>query len=119
MKAIHCEVILSSASTRVDGSLGLRFSTPQLTSEEKVALLDLQGINLKMLLQPLDGPDELVSVKGELDVKTPSQRLRSVLFVWFKQTPDPKPSFEEFYRQKMEAMIEHVKSKLEPEDIIP
>ena len=119
MKAISCEVILSGASTRADGSLGLRFSTPELRPEEMTAFFQVKGHNMTMLLQPLDGPDELVAVKGELDVKTPSQRLRSVLFIWWKQTAEPKPSFEEFYHKKMEAMIEHIKTKLEPEDIIP
>lgn len=116
MKALTCEVILTSASTRADGSLGLRLATPELSTAEKVALLDLQGKTLKALFQPMgEEPDELVEVKKEMEFKTPGQRLRGVLWIWFKQTADPKTTFDMFYCEKMEAIIEHVKSKLNPE----
>jgi hypothetical protein len=120
MKALTCEVILTSASTRSDGSLGLRFATPELKPVEKTALFELQGHNLKMLLQPMaEEPDSLVDIKTELDTKTPSQRLRAVFFVLFRQLEDAgkmagKP-FELFYTESMNRLIEDVKGQLEPQ----
>jgi len=86
MKAITCPVILTGAATRADGSLGLRFVTPELPADEKVAFMELQNQNLKMLLQPSNGePVELKEIRGQFDKKTPSQRLRASLFVLWKQ----------------------------------
>jgi hypothetical protein len=116
VKAISLEVQLTSASTRADGSLGLRLATPELKPEEKTAVFELQGKNLKMLLQPMgEEPEAFVEVKQELEFKTPSQRLRSVLFVAWKQEQGPKDSFDLYYATKMETIIEHIKGKLKPE----
>jgi hypothetical protein len=112
-KALTCPVILTGASTRADGSLGLRFSTPELASAEKVAFMELQNLNLKMLLQPADGePVELKEVRGQFDSKTPSQRLRGALFVLWTQAAKGQGEFEDFYRREMEKLIEDVKGKL-------
>lgn len=114
MKALTCAVIITSASTRADGSLGLRLATPELKPDEKTAFFELQGQNLKMLLQPMDGePAELKDVKGEFDHKTPGQRMRACLFVWWKQQGEPG-EFEDFYRRNMEKLIDYVKTKLNP-----
>lgn len=114
MKAISAEVVLTSASTRSDGSLGLRLATPELKADEKTAFFELLGHPLKMLLQPMEAPDELKDVKKEFQTKTPSQRLRAVMFVWWRQSQEPG-EFELFYETKMNAIIETVKSKLNPE----
>lgn len=116
MKAIVCPVIIGSVATRADGSIGLRLSTPELKPEEKTAFFEIQGHQLKMLLQPEGmGEVELKEVKGEFDHKTPGQRLRAVLFVLWKQGTDEQGDFEEFYRRRMEQIIDHVKSKLQPQ----
>lgn len=114
MNALNCPVILTSASTRADRSLGLRFSTPELSSTEKAAIMDLQGMELSMFLKPADGLiTGLTEVKSELEEKTPSQRLRAVLFLLWKQAGDAI-EFEQYYRQKMNGIIEHLKTKLNP-----
>lgn len=114
VKAITCPVILTGAATRSDGSLSLRFSTPELTPDEKVALMEIQNTNLKMLLQPADGvPLELKEVKGQFDKKTPGERLRACLYIFWKQS-DGTGEFEEFYRRRMEDIINSVKKKLAP-----
>lgn len=114
MKAVTCPCVLSSASTRSDGSLSLKFSTPELEASEKTAFFELLNLNLKMLLQPAEGaPVELKEVKGQFDRKTPSQRLRSLLFVVWKQT-DGTGDFEDFYRRRLDDVIEMFKNKLEP-----
>lgn len=75
--------------------------------------MEVQNINLKLLLQPSDSePVELKEVKGQFDKKTPSQRLRSVLFIWWKQA-DGTGEFDEFYRKRMEDFINSVKIRLD------
>jgi len=111
--ALSCSVILTSASTRSDGSLGLRFCTPELSSSEKTAIFDLQNCNLKMLLQPVDEtPAELKEVRGQFETRTPSQRLRALIYVHWKQASG-QGEFDEYYRRQMETIIESWKQKLE------
>lgn len=43
--------------------------------------------------------------------KSPSARMRSVLYLLWKQSNLTYP-FEQFYREKMESMIEKIKEKL-------
>ncbi len=114
MRAITCPVILGRVSTRSDGSLTLSFSTPELKPDEKVAFMEVQNSNLKMLLQPSDNdPAELKEVKGQFDTKTPGQRLRSVLYIYWKQA-DGTGEFENFYRRQIEEIINNIKQRLEP-----
>lgn len=56
---------------------------------------------------------ELPEIALEDGEKSPSQRLRAVLFIYWKQHP-PKdnPDFELFYRRWMERTINAVKEKL-------
>lgn len=46
--------------------------------------------------------------------KTPSQRLRSVLFVWWKEDAQGYEYFDDFYSRYIEKFIQHVKGKLDP-----
>jgi len=55
-------------------------------------------------------PDETSKTDG----KTPSQRLRAVLFVRWKQL-GKTGDFDAYYRKSMEHFIDTVKEKLEPE----
>lgn len=113
MKALSLDMILTSASTRADSSLGLRFSTPELSPAEKTTVFELLNRNLKVLIQPTDEtPEAMVSVAKVLDFKTPSQRLRGVLFLEWKERKLDY-SFDEFYAREMEHIIEGRKQRLE------
>lgn len=113
-KALTCEVQLTGCATRSDGSLSLRFGTPELKVDEKAAFMELQGLNCKLLLQPMTGePSELKDVRTELETKTPSMRLRAVLYVAWDQE-GKNGEWEDYYRRKMESIINHIKSKLKP-----
>lgn len=116
LKAITGDMILTGAATRADGSLSLRFATSELTSDEKAALMELQNRNLKVLLQPKDeAPDGIKEIKGEFDKKSPSQRMRAVLFCLWKLLCDQNKcevSFESFYVREMERMINSIKDQL-------
>jgi len=97
----------------VDGGLSIGFHTNELDSEEKVAVMDMHNEAGWLLFQPneiaeADVPDK----QAELETKTPSQRLRAVLFVYWKQTT-PEETFEVFYCRKMEAIIDSVKGRLD------
>lgn len=114
MKAITCPVILTSASTRVDGSLSLRFSTPELDAASKTAFFELLNLNLKILIQPgEEQPDSLHDIKQEGETKTPSQRLRNTIFVLWQQRNSPG-EFDDFYKRKMSFILASIKAELTP-----
>lgn len=112
MKSIQTNAIITGIRARVDGSLGITLSTPELNSEEKVAFMELQNINCQTLFQPLEEKTDLIEVKGETETKTSSQRLRGCIYVLWEQQ-GKKGEFEIFYKSYMEKIIDWVKSKLE------
>jgi hypothetical protein len=59
--------------------------------------------------------DEMENTKVEFDDtgKPPSQRLRAVLFLNWKQTPEGYKTFNDYYGAKMETLVEHFKNKLD------
>lgn len=86
-----------------------------MTATERVALMELHGKNVRLLIQPMDvAPEEIVTVANDLQQKTPSQRLRSVLFKQFQQGDNKNTDFLGFYNAAMERIIAAEKSKLEP-----
>lgn len=115
-RAITCDVIITSASTRADGSLSLKLATPELDAPSKTVFFELLNQNLKMLLQPTGSEMvEMKEVKSQFDRKTHSQRLRGTMFLVWKQA-DGTGDFEDFYRRNMESIIEQWKQRLEPKD---
>jgi hypothetical protein len=111
-KALRFEAQLTSFSSRADRSLGFRGVTPELNNEEKVALMNLQNMLLDVIISPKDTPDaDILEVKKEMIHKSPAQRMRSVIFLIWKQTDEEKP-FDVFYLDMMEKIIDWLKGKL-------
>lgn len=120
MKPIILNTILGRASTKSDGSLSLNFSTSEMSPEETTVLFKLCRINLRMQLTPIgEAVEPPVEVKTDIQTKTPSARLRGVLFVLYKQLDGRSlmkgKSFELFYSEQMNRVIDDYKSQLEPE----
>ena len=114
MKTIRTNGIISSFRSKVDRSLSFTVHTPELTSTEKANFMDLQGLNMAMVIEPLDEvPEGEMKIDKDLETKTKSQRLRSVFYVYWQQTGKKDSTFDDFYNLKMEKLIEHFKSKLQ------
>lgn len=116
MKAIDIKhAVIERISSRKDHSISFGVSTPELTSEQAAAFIQLHGCNARMMIQPLDvEASALIEVKGELEAKTQAQRIRACLFVQWKQQ-GKKEDFESFYKKQTEKIIDWLKSKLEPQ----
>lgn len=121
---------LEGVNSRKDNTMSLRFSTQELTTTEKMKILEAQngfGIlvfkydNESLTQQEIDELDQI-----EVDLydnnKTQSQRIRAVLWRLFEQDELKgheseelkKELFKDFYRTKTEQIISHFKTKLEP-----
>lgn len=115
MKAILLQQAeITNISARVDKSIRFSVVTGELSDEYRAAFFPLQGTNVKLLVEPLESePEAPIEVKSELKEKTPSQRLRAALFVFWQQQGSAG-DFEQFYKAKMHQFIESVKAKLDP-----
>jgi hypothetical protein len=104
---------------RKDKTLTLTFVTQELGPDEVAKIHSmLERYGYLVWKADADGmdPAELAAIEEMKtdDVfdrsKTPSQRLRAVLYLLWKQKPDGHPDFAEFYKSRMERIITHLKT---------
>lgn len=120
MEGILFEANVKKVSTLVDGSLTVCLETPELGNDEAAKLLSLRKIQGLVYISPkkkIDGAimDTVDGTEVEsANVKSQSQRLRSVLYVAWEQRPEGYKDSELYYRYYMEGFINLVKSKLDP-----
>jgi hypothetical protein len=112
-KKIQLDIIITSLRARVDGSLGLSLSTPELTAEEKVELMKLQNMVCEALISPKEAFNApTVTVDREIDKKSQSDRIRAILFLLWKQDGE-KGEFRDYYYKQTEKLIEWLKTKID------
>ena len=106
---------LNPISRRKDKSVKLSFETRELSAEETMTLMALEGAEMWLCLAPNPEEIEIPEERAEVDEKSPSERLRNVLFVYYKQETQAGRYvglFENFKKEKMERLIEFIKGKL-------
>lgn len=96
-----------------DRSCKLTFETRELSNQEFLALRDIRGNNgwLAFSLNEIQD-DEIPKSVAEVGAKSHSQRLRSVLFIKWKQEKSLL-DFDVWYKAKMEGLIANIKNKLD------
>lgn len=110
--------ILEGLRTRQDGSVSISFATQELDSSMAGNLFQLRGKYCKALYSDSNITkleEEIIdstAVVGAGKKKSSSQRLRAVLFILFQQS-GLQIEFEDYYRTKMEEIIETFKSNLQ------
>ena len=114
MKTLKVQGIITGISSRVDRSLRVSFVTPELTTDERSVFMEAQNINSEFTIKPLEEPDAVeVKIDKEIKSKPLSVRMRNVLFILWKQDSEGHDDFDEYYKNKMEGFIEHLKNKIE------
>lgn len=111
---------ISKIETMSDGGVRVVVDTQEISDGEELAkLFRLRKGDLGYFLfkgseiQANDLPEDSVPLE-EGENKTPSQRLRNVIFVFWKEVKGGKGDFNGFYREQMEKFIAVVKEKLPP-----
>lgn len=108
------------SSTKPVNTWIIKIHTQELTAEQKseVSQLDNKLVFAAFKVNPFTNKEsEIISAletDPDLEVKSLSERLRNVLFVWFKQNPQGFKSFSDFYQHFMGLYIDNIKGKLEP-----
>lgn len=113
MKAIHTQLQINRVTMRADDSVSFSAETPALTDEQLVSFRGLSKVLVNCIIEPEVGSDSVLRVEGKVDGRSPSQRLRSVLYVLWEQSGRPDGDFEVYYRLKMNQVIEWIKGKLD------
>ena len=120
VELFQAPAMITKIETQRDGGYRIIYDTQELTNEDMVAkLFRLKKFGVGWLLFKskqieLEDIPEYDPVQFE-EEKTPSKRLRSVLFLYWNNVLGKKGQFDSFYRSWMENKIEEVKSTLPPQ----
>lgn len=113
MDKFQVPAILTRVSFLKDGGVSLGFSTNEMTAEEKVVISKFyQKFGYVLFKENEFVPEDIPTEDADFEGKTPSKRMRSVLFVYWKQK-GAAGDFEDFYRAKMNDLVEYIKTKLD------
>jgi len=114
MKTVKLSAVITSIRAKVDRSIAFTVNSPELTPEEKALFFQLQNQNIELTIVPSDEPNvEEYTVTSDLSEKSPSRRLRGVLYVLFTKDDKGMLNFEEYYKIRMEKIIEHLKNQID------
>lgn len=114
MKAVQFPSQLTKLETRVDGSIKVIIETQELSGSDMADLFAYRGQLGYTTFTP--NPEAVVDVpdvKVEDNGKSPSQRLKAVLYVMWEQSGKKVDTFTMYYEMQMERIINQIKDKLE------
>lgn len=112
MKQIHTDLIITSIRAKVDGSLGLSATTPELTKQDKVEFMDLQNQELRAVFVPKGNPEAPeYKIEKEVNKKSLSQWLRDIIYVHWQQHGQ-NTDRETYYKHTITRFGEQLKREL-------
>ena len=113
MSIFTAPAILTRIAYLKDKGLSLGFSTNELPDADKLIVSRFHGAFGHLLFSKNQLKEEDIP-KGDAtdDSKTPSQRLRGVLFIQWTQL-GKLGDFDQFYRAQVELIIDMIKRKLD------
>ncbi|MGE0023187.1 MAG: hypothetical protein AB7S70_06080 [Hyphomicrobium sp.] len=104
---------LLSFASKIGGAASIRFSASEISSDQYAELQRYLGSYGHLLFAEADiAEKDIPEDIPDDNQKKPSQRLRAVLFVFWKQQGSIG-DFNVWYRSQMEKLIEHYKAKLQ------
>ena len=109
---------VESITTRKDKTIKLTIGTQELTPADAAKIFYLNQQFCYMALKPepftREESDLVNSLKADLsNAKTPSQRLRGILFLNYQQDSKGFQDFTTYYASEIEKICEHYKNKLD------
>lgn len=112
---MQMSVTLDGATRKADRSVTMRFTSTMEMSNLDFAMLDrLHQSSGWLLFRPNEfDPAEVPTEDAPDDGKRPSQRLRAVLYIYWRDHTDQSEPFQQYYVRWMERKINEVKDHLE------
>lgn len=118
MKGILVAAILDKITTLKDKSVKIVFDTQELNPATAGQLFTLLNSLASLYISPAEitGSEmkQVDLIEPDMPGKTPSQRMRDVLFVSYKQDNEGFREFDSFYKSRMENYINEIKNNLLP-----
>ncbi len=105
-------------SSRKDKTIKLTLGTQELSPNQAAELFNLNQQFCYVAIKPepftRDESESIDSLKADLDnSKTPSQRLRGILYLNYQQDNKGYKDFTTYYIAEVERICEHYKNKLD------
>ena len=112
---VNLPVLITKIASKVDGSVTIALETRELPPQSAAEVFGLRNKEAWALLaekriSESEIPDE--EVDTGLGSKTPSQRLRNVMYILYTQG-GKQGSFDDYYKHNMEKIIETLKDRIE------
>lgn len=113
-KTLLTPAILAGYNPHPDNTMTFRFRTQELSEEQKLdAITHYQKFGWLGFVDSEDATDlEIPTTSPVKEGKTPQQRLRAILYVYWKEKGKGE-TFEQWYEQAIEKYIESIKTKLD------
>ena len=110
--------IIEGIASRKDKTMRITIGTQELTPFQASEVFSMsQQLCYVAIKKENFNPSEISSIetlKADYDnAKTPSQRLRGILFRNYEQESEGYKDFTTYYQAKIEKICEHYKSKLQ------
>lgn len=110
---LKIQSIISSIRTLGDGTIRLVVDSQELMPQDKAELMGLHNIPGHFVFSANGIKEEdIPTVPVEFEQKTPSQRLRNTLFVYYDKRGGKKEDFDLYYRRWIEHQIDKLKGKI-------
>jgi hypothetical protein len=114
---LQIQSVIDKVQTMVDGGLKITIQTNEMNPEDSASLFGMKGKAGWMLFKPsiikeediIDVPEEVTEFKKD---KTPSQRLRAVLYILWEQRKKEE-DFDTYYKRRMNILIEKLKENID------
>ena len=116
-KGIILPAIVESLRTRKDRTIAITIGTQEMEPAKAGEIFSLNNQLVTVYISPTgidqDTIDIIDTLEPELPGKSPSQRLRSILYLLWKQDDGGFKDKNLHYLHHMEKIIDHYKSKLD------
>lgn len=112
---IQFSTIIDGITAKKGKTLSIKLGTQELTPEEMTKVFEHQGHQIWVAFaetavtrEDLDIPE----VVSDMDKKTPSQRMRDRMAVYYKETHDTFEGFDEWYKKALDKIGQNYLDKL-------
>lgn len=116
MKGILIAAVVDKITTLKDNSVKITLDTQELTPARAGELFTLRNSLATVYISPAEITSremaQVDAIEPEMPGKSPSQRMRNVMFLLWKQDHEGYNEFDSYYKAKMEKFIEELKNNI-------
>jgi hypothetical protein len=117
MKGLLIAAQVENLSTRKDHTIKITLGAQELSPAIGSQLLSLMNQVCSVYISPseIDGKEikQIDSLEPDMPSKSPSQRMRNVLYILYTQGNEGFKEFDSYYRHKMENFIDELKKNIQ------